>query len=101
MDSAPGFLCRDFVTSSCRQEGLSLAVQPYKWREMQAQLKCLRALILQYRGRLEVGASRRTAAAYLQTIHPAEAEIAKIERRVAAVPHSGSTPPKALRTTRR
>ena len=55
----------------------------------------LRALITRYRGYLAEGASPKTAAAYLQAIHAAEAEIAEIERDIAGLPHPEAAPPEA------
>ena len=62
-----------------------------------ARLSVLRGLVLRYRRHLEEGASQRMAAAYSQGLHEAEAEIAEIERNLAAsrpretVPTKGSS----------
>lgn len=55
----------------------------------------LRTLIARYRGYLAEGAGPKTAAAYLQAIHAAEAEIVEIERDIAALPHPKAAPPEA------
>ena len=55
----------------------------------------LRRLIARYRGHLAEGASPKTAAAYLQAIHAAEAEIAEIERDLTVLPHPEAAPPEA------
>ncbi|HEX4569662.1 MAG TPA: hypothetical protein VH184_04490 [Dongiaceae bacterium] len=70
-----------------------MAVQLDDQPGMQERLRTLRALIDRYRGHLAEGASRQTAAAYLQAIHAAEAEIADLERRIADLPHPEEAPP--------
>jgi len=70
-----------------------MAVQLEDQPAMQERLRTLRALIARHRGHLEEGASRQTAAAYLQAIHAAEAEIAELERRIAGLPYPEEAPP--------
>ena len=60
-----------------------MLAQPQDTSELQGRLETLGGLIARYRRRLEQGASPKTAAAYQQAIHAAEAEIAEIERRFA------------------
>jgi hypothetical protein len=57
--------------------------QPQDTSELQDRLQTLGGLIARYRRSLEQGASPKTAAAYQQAIHAAEAEIAEIERLIA------------------
>jgi hypothetical protein len=61
--------------------------------ELQDRLATLGGLIARYRRCLEQGASPRTAAAYQQAIHAAEAEIAEIERRIADLIPTEEAPP--------
>jgi hypothetical protein len=67
--------------------------QPQDTSELQDRLETLGGLIARYRGCLEQGASPKTAAAYQQAIHAAEAEIAEIERRIADLIPTEETPP--------
>ena len=60
-----------------------MLAQPQDTSELQDRLETLGGLIARYRRCLEQGASPKTAAAYQQAIHAAEAEIAEIERRIA------------------
>jgi len=60
-----------------------MLAQPQDTSELQDRLGTLGGLIARYRRCLEQGASPKTAAAYQQAIHAAEAEIAEIERRIA------------------
>ena len=66
---------------------------PQDTRDLQDRLTALGGLIARYRHCLEEGASPRTAAAYQQAIHAAEAEIAEIERRIADLIPSQEAPP--------
>jgi hypothetical protein len=61
--------------------------------ELQDRLDVLAGLIARYRRCLEQGASPKTAAAYQQAIHAAEAAIAEIERRIADLIPSEQAPP--------
>ena len=64
-------------------------------RQRQERRDTLRALIARYRGYLAEGACPKTAAAYFQAIHTAEAEIAEMERDIVGLPHPEETPPEA------
>jgi len=67
-----------------------MLAQPQDTSELQDRLETLGGLIARYRRCLEQGASPKTAAAYQQAIHAAEAEIAEIERLIAdLVPSEG------------
>jgi len=59
---------------------------------MSARVETLRASIARYRGYLEEGVSRKLAAAYLQAISEAEAEIASIESRMSVPSPPEDTP---------
>jgi hypothetical protein len=61
----------------------TMLAPPQDTSQLQDRLEVLAGLIARYRRCLEQGASPRTAAAYQQAIHAAEAEIAEIERRIA------------------
>ena len=66
---------------------------PQNTSELQDRLETLEGLIARYRRCLEQGASPKTAAAYQQAIHAAEAEIAEIDRRIADLIPSEKAPP--------
>jgi len=70
-----------------------MLAQPQDTSELQNRLETLGGLIARYRRCLEQGASPKTAAAYQQAIHAAEAEIAEIERWIADLIPSAETPP--------
>ena len=70
-----------------------MAVQLDDQPGMQERMRTLRALIARDRGHRAEGASRQTAAAYMQAIHAAEAEIAELERRIAGLPYPEEAPP--------
>jgi len=70
-----------------------MLAQPQDTSELQDRLGTLCGLIARYRRCLEQGASPKTAAAYQQAIHAAEAEIAEIERWIADLIPSAETPP--------
>jgi hypothetical protein len=71
----------------------AMLAQPQDTSELQDRLGTLGGLIARYRRCLEQGASPKTAAAYQQAIHAAEAEIAEIERWIADLIPSAETPP--------
>jgi hypothetical protein len=71
----------------------AVLAQPQDTSELQDRLAALAGLIARYRRCLEQGASPKTAAAYQQAIHAAEAEIAEIERRIADLIPSEGAPP--------
>jgi hypothetical protein len=62
-------------------------------RDLQERLTALGGQIARYRHCLEQGASPRTAAAYQQAIHSAEAELAEIDRQIAVLIPSEEAPP--------
>jgi hypothetical protein len=70
-----------------------MLAQPQNARELQDRLEKLAGLIARYRRCLEQGASPKTAAAYQQAIHAAEAQIAEIERWIADLIPSEKAPP--------
>jgi len=70
-----------------------MLAQPQDTSELQDRLGTRGGLLARYRRCLEQGASPKTAAAYQQAIHAAEAEIAEIERRIADLIPSAETPP--------
>jgi hypothetical protein len=71
----------------------AMLAQPQDTSELQDRLETLSGLIARYRRCLEQGASPKTAAAYQQAIHAAEAEIAEIERWIADLIPSEEAPP--------
>jgi hypothetical protein len=69
-----------------------MPIRPEPASRMSARVEALRASIARYRGYLEEGESRKLAAAYLQAISEAEAEIASIEDRMSVPGPPEDTP---------